>query len=403
MTGDGSVVAATPIRRARQKSRRLAEIIEAGARLMYSRGFASTSVADVTAEVGVAPSALYRYLPGKEKLLAAVLDRRFTDYEDALQDCQGWDDVADRLTPIAVAHRDLGVLWQREARAMAVDDYDALALRLRAIARGISELLDGPGDGPPPIARAWSTISILTSLSYHSTTVSRERLLRLLPQLIRAVGAHLVEGPPHGSWSAQPIASVAPPLADEDLDDTDLAILDAAMRLYGAKGYHQVTMADLGEAVGMAGPSLYHRYDSKSTVLAAVLNRAGLRLNADARGVLDGAADSVTAMRGLLHSYARLVTTEPHVVEALLSEGARRPDGDRRPVAEQHDRYVKIWSRQLRRCVPALPAGEAMARVYAGITVVNDLSRTHSTRAELSVDALCDLAWAAMSAGLALR
>ncbi|TMU98135.1 MULTISPECIES: TetR/AcrR family transcriptional regulator [unclassified Streptomyces] len=396
--------ASTPVRRGRRKSQRLNEIIEAGARLLYSDGFANTSVADVTRAVGITPSALYRHVSGKQKLLEVILDRRFLDYESALEECHGWDSVAETLTLIATTHRDLGVLWQREARYMPDSAYDSLASRLRAVAKRIASNIDDPSPRPAAIARAWATISVLTSLSYHEFTMVDGSLRALMRELILGVGADSPQWTRGLEWSGEKIAIASTrAIEDDGLDPTDRAILEAAARLYGTRGYHKVSMTELGQAVGMAGPSIYYRYNSKGTVLAAVLERANTRLFADASAVLGSATDTQTAMRDLLNSYARLVALEPHIVEALLSEILQLDDDERQPAADSRARYVKMWSCQLRKCYPHMTPTEAQVRVHAAMTIINDLSRTHSTRAELSVEELCGLAWSALVAGLSGR
>ncbi|MEE4596032.1 helix-turn-helix domain-containing protein [Streptomyces sp. DSM 41524] len=393
--------ASTPVRRGRRKSQRLNEIIEAGARLLYSDGFANTSVADVTRSVGITPSALYRHVSGKQKLLEVILDRRFLDYESALEECHGWNSVAETLTLIATTHRDLGVLWQREARYMSDSVYNSLASRLRTVAKRIAGNIDDTSPRPAAIARAWATISVLTSLSYHEFTMAEGSLRALMRELIRGVGADSPQWTRGLEWSGEKIAIASTrAIEDDGLDPTDRAILEAAARLYGTHGYHKVSMSELGQAVGMAGPSIYYRYNSKGTVLAAVLERANTRLFADASAALGSATDAQTAMRDLLKSYARLVALEPHIVEALLSEILQLADEERQPAADSRARYVKMWSCQLRKCYPHMAPAEASVRVHAAMTIINDLSRTHSTRAELSVEELCGLAWSALVAGL---
>ncbi|MFD2421901.1 TetR/AcrR family transcriptional regulator [Amycolatopsis pigmentata] len=390
-----------PVRRERRKSQRLNEIIEAGARLMCGGGFENTGVADVTREVGITASALYRHVSSKQKLLEIILDRRFLDYESALDECHGWKNVAEVLTPIATTHRDLGVLWQREARNLPESAYASLASRLRMVAKRISGNIDEPAGRPTAIARAWATISVLISLSYHDTKMSETRLQALMRQLILGVGADSPRSSRDLEWSGEKIATVsARTVEDDELDSTDRAIVEAAAKLYGTRGYHKVSMEELGQAVGMAGPSIYYRYTSKGAVLAAVLGRANARLSADASAALKTATDDCGAMRALLNSYARLVTHEPHIVEALLSEIPHLADDERQPAVDSWVRYVKTWGRQLRKCYPEVTPAEASVRVHAAMTIVNDLSRTYSTRAELSVGELCGLAWSALVAGL---
>jgi AcrR family transcriptional regulator len=391
-----------PARRGRKRSNRVAEIVDAAARLFYSDGFAKTSVADVTQEVGITASAIYRHVANKGDLLNRVLDRRFRDYEVALEECGDWPELARTLAPIAIAHRDLGVLWQREARHLPVDAYEALASRLRAVARRIAKVMPEPQKQPTAIARAWATISVLTSLSYHPHSLSGPRLRKLIEDMIIAVGTESV-AVHRGDFrlDSLPISSRAPADVDPDADwdDTDERILEAAAKLYGMHGSHSVSMTDLGRAVGLAGPSIYYRYENKASVLAAVLERGSARLFSDAQHVLSEDLEPLDAMRGLVGSYARLVAVEPHIVEAVLSEFPQLPAAHRRPAVESHDKYVSVWARQLRRVLPDLSRSEAPIRVHATMTIINDLSRTTSTRAEMSVEELCGLAWSALFTG----
>ena len=45
-------------------------------------------------------------------------------------------------------------------------------------------------------------------------------------------------------------------------------ILDVAARLFAERGFHGVSVGDIGKAVGVSGPALYKHFDSKDAVLA---------------------------------------------------------------------------------------------------------------------------------------
>jgi len=64
-------VSTTPVR-TRPKDRRQS-IEAAAAGLFADRGFAGTSVADIAAEVGITPGAIYRHFSGKEELLERIV------------------------------------------------------------------------------------------------------------------------------------------------------------------------------------------------------------------------------------------------------------------------------------------------------------------------------------------
>jgi len=48
-------------------------------------------------------------------------------------------------------------------------------------------------------------------------------------------------------------------------------ILDTAAELFAARGFHGVSVADLGAACGISGPALYKHFPSKDAMLAEML------------------------------------------------------------------------------------------------------------------------------------
>ncbi|WP_370329398.1 helix-turn-helix domain-containing protein, partial [Mycolicibacterium hippocampi] len=50
-------------------------------------------------------------------------------------------------------------------------------------------------------------------------------------------------------------------------------ILASAAELIAERGYHAVSMADIGIASGVVGPAIYRHFDSKGDLLAALFER----------------------------------------------------------------------------------------------------------------------------------
>src|SRR3954463_15923256 len=48
-------------------------------------------------------------------------------------------------------------------------------------------------------------------------------------------------------------------------------ILEIAVGLFATRGYHGVSMDDIGAAAGVTGPALYHHFAGKEAMLAAAL------------------------------------------------------------------------------------------------------------------------------------
>ena len=140
-------------------------------------------------------------------------------------------------------------------------------------------------------------------------------------------------------------------------------ILDAAGRLFGARGYDATRLEEIAAAAGVTKPILYRHFASKQDLYLALLGRhrddlptftAGLTLEGDVaarlRSVLDGwfayveahayswrmlfrdhgGGPEVQAARGLVHERARAVLTE--LIGAAAGE--RIPAREHEPLAE---------------------------------------------------------------------
>ena len=70
---DRALDAAPLTERGRQKADRRAAILRAAATLFAERGYAGVTIEDLGAAVGVSGPAVYRHFPGKDAMLAAIL------------------------------------------------------------------------------------------------------------------------------------------------------------------------------------------------------------------------------------------------------------------------------------------------------------------------------------------
>src|SRR4030095_17061442 len=56
-------------------------------------------------------------------------------------------------------------------------------------------------------------------------------------------------------------------------------ILDAASRLFSARGYHATSVQDIADAVGILKGSLYHHFESKEAILYRIVKEPIARLH----------------------------------------------------------------------------------------------------------------------------
>jgi TetR/AcrR family transcriptional repressor for divergent bdcA len=114
--------------------------------------------------------------------------------------------------------------------------------------------------------------------------------------------------------------------------DPDEAVA-TAQRLFHAKGYDGVSVADLTKALGINPPSFYAAFGSKAQMYAKVLDRYALSGAVPLSQILEAdrpLADSLTQM---LEQAARNYAADPSATGCMVLEGTRCNDPDAREAA----------------------------------------------------------------------
>src|SRR5215468_9214298 len=77
-------------------------------------------------------------------------------------------------------------------------------------------------------------------------------------------------------------------------------ILDTAADLFAARGFHGVSVGEIGRACGISGPALYKHFESKDAVLAAMLVDISERLLAEGQARVARSSDPEEALESLV-------------------------------------------------------------------------------------------------------
>jgi AcrR family transcriptional regulator len=113
--------------------------------------------------------------------------------------------------------------------------------------------------------------------------------------------------------------------------DRRSAIRQAALRLFAAQGYRSTTMADIGAAVGIRGPSLYKHVASKQELLAEIMIGTMEQLIADNTAAVEGTEDVREQLRRSVEAHIRYHAR--HRLEAFVGNreigSLEQPDQDR--------------------------------------------------------------------------
>lgn len=137
------------------------------------------------------------------------------------------------------------------------------------------------------------------------------------------------------------------------------AVLDAAALLFRERGFHGVSVDDLGAAAGITGPGLYRHFASKDAVLMAVLDRLWQQL----RPALDraGQLPPDQALTVLLDAQLDLALHQPEAIVVLVRELRHLPEDYRARASRNHERWVKAWTQAIVALAPHLDVEVARA------------------------------------------
>jgi AcrR family transcriptional regulator len=96
-------------------------------------------------------------------------------------------------------------------------------------------------------------------------------------------------------------------------------VLDAGLELFGERGYHETSIAEIGERAGIAKSVLYHYFDSKAALYEAIIETQTNEL-------LERVADAVPSdpgaprLRAGIDAYLRFLAERPSAWRLLVRD-----------------------------------------------------------------------------------
>jgi TetR/AcrR family transcriptional regulator len=101
--------------------------------------------------------------------------------------------------------------------------------------------------------------------------------------------------------------------------DNRQIILDEALRLFAARGYEAVGVADVVAAAGLTKPSLYHHFGSKLGLLQALLEASYLELLARVRPAAEYHGDLPLTLFRVVSAYCAFALARPQAYRFQLN------------------------------------------------------------------------------------
>ncbi len=160
----------------RRRRNRRQDVIEAAVQVFHEKGYASASIQDVAAEVGVLKGSLYHYIDSKEDLLARIFEDSAGQFMTMLDEAGGLEErPVDQLRSFARAVS-LWYLLNIERVAIYVTEWKHLTGKRRKDVKLIREEYErrlerliadvvGSGEAAPQLDISYSTYFIFGALN----------------------------------------------------------------------------------------------------------------------------------------------------------------------------------------------------------------------------------------------
>jgi AcrR family transcriptional regulator len=171
-------------------------------------------------------------------------------------------------------------------------------------------------------------------------------------------------------------------------------ILTVAAQLFAKHGFHGVSIADLGAAVGVSGPALYRHFPGKEALLAELLVGISEHLLEGGRARASITADPHDVLAALVAFHADFAQREPELIIVQDRDLANLPTDDRRRVRRLQRAYVEIWVGVLQRLHPGLPTDTARTAAHGAFGLLN--STPHAGRSPAATALLRRMALTAL-------
>jgi AcrR family transcriptional regulator len=153
-------------------------------------------------------------------------------------------------------------------------------------------------------------------------------------------------------------------------------ILATAAELFAARGFHGVSVGDIGAACGISGPALYKHFSSKDAVLAEMLVDISERLLSVGRERSERSPDASSALAALVDWHVDFALRHRALIVVHNRDWESLPADAREQVRTLQREYVDLWAARLREVHDGLGLDRARAMAHAAFGLIN--STPHS-------------------------
>lgn len=147
-------------------------------------------------------------------------------------------------------------------------------------------------------------------------------------------------------------------------------IIRASVSLIAKKGFHEVSMAEIGAEAGIVGSGIYRHFQSKSAILVEVFERVIDTLLTEQKVVLDSDAETEDAFARLIDGQIDFVVGSRAVAQVYHHEIHNLPESDRRRLRRKQRIYLEGWVQLLQEQRQGMDDSSARTLVQCAMSAI---------------------------------
>ena len=165
-------------------------------------------------------------------------------------------------------------------------------------------------------------------------------------------------------------------------------LLESGAALFAAKGFNGVGVEELGESVGLTGPSMYRHFRTKGALLGEMLITVSNSLLEGATEVIEENLDPQQTLSALIERHVEFAISYPDLIRVHERDFSNLEEDDARQVRRLQRRYVELWVDQIQLVRRNETPETARTMAHAVFGLLNSTPRLRSSQRRNEVAAL---------------
>lgn len=144
-------------------------------------------------------------------------------------------------------------------------------------------------------------------------------------------------------------------------------IIDGAIKVFTAKGFHSATVREIADAAGLTMGSLYNYIASKEDIIHIVYDYITRVLREEMRGAIEGIGDPEERLKAALHQNLKAVYQNQEIIMFIYKESASLDKESLYTVLARETEYIELFEGLLRERFKGMDVNEERLRLAADL------------------------------------